>query len=402
MINIKKLSKECLGCPTKPCQKTCPLKNDIPSFIKKAKEKNFLEAFNILSETTVLPSICARVCPYDKKCEFNCVKKNKGKSVSISEIEAFIGDKATQNNYPLFANVENEKNKKIAIVGGGPAGLTCAAFLRKKGYKVTIYEKYNYLGGNINHGIPDFRLDKSILDKTIQKILDLGIEVKYNCEFGKDINLSNLKKEYDAVFLSFGSNISKKMNIKGKNLANVFGANDFLESKKVLDLKGKNVIVIGGGDVAMDMARTSKRWGGNVLVVYHREEKYMKALKNDVIKAKDEKIDFIFNANVYQIIANGNLSNVYIKTNEGLKFILPCDFVFFAIGSKPDEKTLKKLGIKLDINGYIKTDKNLMTSIPSVFAGGDIINEVNTVAYASQSGKMAANNIDLYLKKIDK
>ena len=401
MNDFKELVNYCLNCPTKPCKKGCPLENDIPKFIKLAKEDRFLEAFSVLSETTVLSSICGRICPFDRQCEGNCVRRLKGEPVQIGKIEAIIGDNAINENYPIFSEIK-ENNKKVAIVGAGPAGLTCAAFLRKLGYSVTIYEKYDYVGGIISHGIPEFRLDKIIAEKTFKRIIDLGIEVKFNFELEKNIMLKNLRKEYDAVFLGFGANISVLPNIKGKNLANVYGANEFLESKKVLDLKGKNVIVVGGGDVAMDMARTAKKNGGNVLVVYRRNEKDMKANKSEVEVSKKENIEFIFNTNVKQIIKNGNIYKVYLMTNDGFKFVYPCDYVFFAIGSKPDEKITKKLGLKLDVDGYIKTDKRQMTSLPGVFAGGDLSRQERTVAYAARSGRDAAYNIDLYLKKLTK
>lgn len=402
MNKIKKLVDYCLNCPVKPCKKGCPLRNDIPSFVKLAKEGNFLEAFSVLSETTVLTSICGRICPFERQCEGNCVRRLKGEPVQIGEIEAFIGDKAMKENYPLFSDMIENNGKKVAVVGAGPAGLSCAAFLRKLGYEVTIYEKHNYLGGLITHGIPDFRLDRSVCDKTFKRIINLGIQVKFNLELGKDISLKQLRDEYNAVFLAFGANVSKIPSIKGKNLENVYGANEFLESKRKIDLKGKNVIVVGGGDTAMDMARVAKRFGGDVLVVYRNKEKMMKASKNEVAIAKKEKIEFMFNSNVKQIIADENNYKVYLITNDGYKFIYPVDYVFFAVGSRPLERLTKKLGIKIDVDGYIKTDKNQMTSLSGVFAGGDIIKEKNTVAFAAQSGKMGAYNIDLYLKKIDK
>ena len=402
MNSFKKLVDYCLNCPTKPCMKGCPLRNDIPRFIKLAKEGNFLEAFSVLSNTTVLSSICSRICPIDRLCEGNCIRKLKGESVHIAEIEAVIGDKALKENYPIFKEMLEDNGKKVAIVGAGPAGISCAAFLKKLGYNVTIYEKYDYLGGLIVHGIPEFRLDRSICTKTLKKIIDLGIEVNFNFELGKNISLDELRKNYDAIFLAFGANVSKIPSIKGKNLDNVYGANEFLESKIKLNLKGKNVIVVGGGDTAMDMARVAKRFGGDVLVVYRNKEKLMKASKNEIAISKQEKIEFLFNTNVKQIIFNGESYKAYLVTNDGYKYIYPVDYVFFAIGSKPFQKLTKKLGLKTDINGYIKTDKYYMTSIAGVFAGGDIINEENTVAFAAYSGKAAAYNIDRYLKKIDK
>lgn len=399
MSKFKDLVNYCLNCTVKPCRKGCPLENDIPKFIKLAKDGDFLEAFSVLGETTVLSSICGRICPFDRQCEGNCVRRLKGEPVQIGKIEAIIGDKAIQEDYPIFRNMKEINGKKIAIVGAGPAGLTCAAFLKKLGYSVTIYEKYDYLGGIISHGIPDFRLDKDITLKNLNRIVDLGIEVKYNFELGKNITLKELKKEYDAVFLAFGANVSNMPQIKGKNLSNVYGANELLESKKALDLKNKNVIVVGGGDVAMDMARTAKRWGGNVLVVYRRDENKMKADINQINLAKEEKVELLFNTNVKQIIKKENISKAYLVTNDGFKFIYPCDYVFFAIGSKPNEKINKKLGLKLDVDGYIKTDKKQMTSMKGVFAGGDLTGTERTVAYAARSGREAAYNIDLYLTK---
>ena len=397
MGNFQDLVDYCLDCVAKPCKKGCPLENNIPDFIKAAKNQEFLDAFNILSETTVLPSICGRVCPKNLHCQGNCVRRLKGNAVQIGTIEAYIGDKLLRSDYPIFSEIEKANGKKVAIVGAGPAGLTCAAFLKKYGYDVTIFEKYDYLGGIISHGIPDFRLDRGIALENFNKIIDLGIDVQFNKELGRNITLKQLKKKYDAVFLSFGANKSKIPNIKGKKLPNVYGANEFLESQKVLELSGKNVIVIGAGDVAMDMARTAKKWGANVLVVYYREEKNMKADKEQLALAKQEGIEFLFNTNLKQIIKNKDYYKAYLASNNGFKFVYPCDYVFFAIGSKPDDKITKKLGLKLDIKGYIKTDKKQMTSMPGVFAGGDLIGQERTVASASRLGRDAASYIDSYL-----
>ena len=196
MKDMEELINYCLNCPTKPCRKGCPLENNIPDFIKAAKNQKFLDAFNILSETTVLSSICGRICPFNKQCEGNCVRRLKGEPVQIGKIEAYIGDKFLDSDYPLFSSM-NEKNKnKVAIVGGGPAGLTCAAFLKKFGYDVTIFEKYDYLGGIISHGIPSFRLDKEVTLKTFKKIIDLGIKVEFNKELGRNLSLKKLKKKF--------------------------------------------------------------------------------------------------------------------------------------------------------------------------------------------------------------
>ena len=205
MEKFDSLVDYCLNCLAKPCKKGCPLGNDIPSFIKAAKDGKFLDAFNILSETTVLAAICGRICPFRQLCEKNCIRSLKGEPVQIGKIEAYIGDKFLESDYPLFSNVLKDNGKKVAIVGAGPAGLSCAAFLRKLGYDVTIFEKYNYVGGIISHGIPSFRLSKEIALKNFSKIMDLGIKICFNKELGRNISVGKLRRKYDAVFLSFGA-----------------------------------------------------------------------------------------------------------------------------------------------------------------------------------------------------
>ena len=232
MEGIKEKVSYCLNCPVKPCSnKGCPLGNNIPEFIKAVKEEDYQKAYVILSETTVLEAVCGRICPHTKQCEGACVRGIKSNPVSIGEIEAFVGDISIKENYS-FATVNKEhKNKKIAIIGGGPSGITAAAFLLKKGYSVTIYEKYNYLGGLLIHGIPEFRLPKDIVKQTIQKIIDLGLEVKYNQELGKNLFLEQLEEKYDAIFLAFGANITAKMGIKGEELKGVYAGNQLLEQQ---------------------------------------------------------------------------------------------------------------------------------------------------------------------------
>ena len=265
MKEIEEKINYCLNCKTKPCsQKGCPLNNNIPEFIKAVKEEKYKEAYKILSQTTVLPGVCGKICPHKKQCQGSCVRGIKGESVSIGDIEDYIFQKAVEEGYNLKDVMEKEQNeelinKKVAIIGGGPAGLTAAAFLAKDGIDVTIYEKYDYLGGLLVHGIPEFRLSKQAVKETVDRILDLGIKVKYNKELGKNLELGELEKEYDAIFLSIGANKPAKMEVKGENLDGVYGGNELLEYNLHPNYDGKIVSVIGGGNVAMDCSRTIKR-----------------------------------------------------------------------------------------------------------------------------------------------
>ena len=315
---IQKYTEYCLNCVVKPCSKKgCPLNNDIPAFIKQVKEENVKEAYKILSKTTVLGSVCGRICPHFKQCEGSCVRGIKGEPVQIGEIEAYVFDEALNNKwYKELEKTEELKGKKVAVVGGGPAGLTCSAFLARSGAEVTIYEKYGKLGGILEHGIPDFRLSKDVLENTIESILSLGINVEYNKELGKNIALQELEKSYDAIFLSFGANIPSKTNIEGEDLEGVFGGNSLLETGKHPDYTGKKVAVIGGGNVAMDCSRKIKRLGADkVYVIYRRAEKQMPAEIKEIAEAKEEGIEFLFQNNIVKILGNKKVEKIEcIKT----------------------------------------------------------------------------------------
>ena len=409
--NIKEKAEYCLNCKLKPCsEKGCPLNNNIPAFIEQIKKENYEEAYKILDNTTVLQSICGRICPHKKQCEGSCVRGIKGESVRIGELEAIVGDYSIENNLRINKDIDkNLSKKKIAIVGGGPAGLTCAAFLAKKGINVTIFEKYNFLGGLLMYGIPDFRLSKEIVKNTIQKILDLGIEVIYNKKLGENLTLEELQKNYDRIFLAFGANVSTKMGIIGENLDGVYGANELLEYGNHPDYTDKTVLVNGGGNVAMDVARTIKRKGSKkVIIVYRRSLEEMPAEKKEIEDSKKEGIEILFKNNIVKINGNKKVKNVeLIKTElikkegeerlspvniKGSNYILDADYVIMALGSKPED-FVKKLGLELTSNNYIKVDEKYKTSNPKIYAGGDIAGNIKTVAWAARAGREVAENI---------
>lgn len=411
--DIKQKAEHCLNCKTKPCQVGCPLENDIPEFIKSVKEKDIERAYKVLSKTTVLQPVCGLICPHNSQCQGSCVHRFKSEPTSVGELEAYVGRIAIENNYNYSDEIIEKKNKKVAIIGGGPAGLTCAAFLARAGYEVTIFEKHNELGGILNHGIPEFRLDRNILKNTIDKIIKLGIKVETNKCLGKDILLSNLEKEYNAIFLAFGANISKKMELEGENLEGVYGGNKLLEDKLHPVYTGKKVAVIGGGNVAMDCSRTIKNMGAEkVYVIYRRAEEQMPAEKKEIEDAKQEGVEFLFQNNIVKILPDNSGKKVAkiecIKTQlveregelrkvpediEGSNYEMDIDYVVMAIGSNPEKEVVNRLGLELNSKGYIKVDENYRTSNKKIFAGGDIIGQKATVAWAARSGRKAAEAI---------
>lgn len=417
MEKINSESNYCLGCINKPCSKSCPLNNDTAGFIKLVKEQKYKEAYELLCETTVLQPICGRICPHTKQCQKGCIRGIKGEPVSIGDLEAFIGDLAIKNNWEIPKNSSKfDENKKIAVIGGGPAGLTCAAFLAKEGYKVTIYEKHKELGGILSHGIPEFRLNKETTKATIKKILDLEIEVKLGQELGKDYTINELQNNYNAIFLSFGANISNKMNLEGEDLQGVYGGNELLENDTHPNYKNKNVAIIGGGNVAMDSARTIKKLGAKkVTVIYRRAEEQMPAEEKEIQEAKNEGIEFLFQTNILRILGTGKVEKIEcikteLKKKEGEDRLSPVniensnyfkdiDYVVMAVGSGPELNLTQSLGVNTDRKGRIEINENNQTSNPKIFAGGDLTGEISTVAWAAREGRDAAESIIKFLNK---
>lgn len=438
----------CLNCKVKPCSnKGCPLNNDIPTFIRLVKEGNMEEAYYTLLKTSILGSVCGRICPHYKQCMGSCVRGIKGESVQIGDIEAYISDYGLEHN--LIKNIEKTeelKGKNIAVIGGGPAGLTASYFLAKAGANITIYEKHNSLGGILEHGIPEFRLDPKVLKKTVNSILSLGINVKYNVEVmtnnnqeitdttnnqerqdkktnnieGKlkeqektKISIESIASKYDATILAIGANVSSKMNIPGEDLEGVYGGNELLENKNYPDFKGKIVAVSGGGNVAMDTARTVARLGAKkVFVIYRRAEEQMPAERKEIEDAKKEGIEFLFQNNITKIMGSGKVEEIEcIKTKlvqkegetrlspvniEGSNYRMRMDYVVMAVGSKPEEKDIA--GFEKNKWGYVNTDEENKTSIKNVYAIGDIAGNKQTVAWAARSGREVALEIIEKLK----
>lgn len=452
---MEALSKEmqkkvnyCLNCKVKPCSnKGCPLNNDIPTFIRLVKEGNMEEAYYTLLKTSILGSVCGRICPHYKQCMGSCVRGIKGESVQIGDIEAYISDYGLEHD--LIKNIEKTeelKGKNIAVIGGGPAGLTASYFLAKAGANITIYEKHNSLGGILEHGIPEFRLDPKVLKKTVNSILSLGINVKYNVEVmtnnnqeitdttnnqerqdkktnnieGKlkeqektKISIESIASKYDATILAIGANVSSKMNIPGEDLEGVYGGNELLENKNYPDFKGKIVAVSGGGNVAMDTARTVARLGAKkVFVIYRRAEEQMPAERKEIEDAKKEGIEFLFQNNITKIMGSGKAEEIEcIKTKlvqkegetrlspvniEGSNYRMRMDYVVMAVGSKPEEKDIA--GFEKNKWGYVNTDEEKKTSIKNVYAIGDIAGNKQTVAWAARSGRDVALEIIEKLK----
>lgn len=408
-LEVKIAASKCETCVTKPCQIGCPLNIDIPEFIENVKNNNYGEAFKVLCKSTVLPSVCGKICPVDKQCQGSCAKKVSYDPVEIGKIESYVGDLAVENGWKLPR--KGKKKERIAVIGSGPSGLTCAGFLAENGYQVTIYEKHEYLGGLLYHGIPKFRLNKELVSKVIKQILDLGMEVKTNVSLGKDISLKELEKEYDAVFLGLGANVSKMMELSGEELNGVYGANELLENLVQVDYTSKRVVVIGGGGVSIDMARTAIKEGASeVGIIYRRSRSEMSAEMNDIRAAKKEGIKFLFQTNVIKVIGEDKVTGIEcVKTTldkekkainvEGSNFVIDTDVVIMAVGSRADSELLESLKLNVKENGYLMVNSNNQTSNPKIFAAGDLTGAKSTVAWACRNGRDTAYSIMKFLSK---
>lgn len=427
-------AQRCLNCPKPRCVEGCPVNVEIPKFIKAVSEENFAEAIKILKRKNSLSAVCGRVCPQENQCESKCVLGIKGEPVAIGRLERFVADYAREHGLDKAeASAIAPKGKKVAIVGSGPSGLTAAGDLAKLGYDVTIYEALHDAGGVLMYGIPQFRLPKEIVQHEIKALKDLGVKIVVNAVIGRTFTIKELMEEegFDAVYVGTGAGLPYFMQIDGENLNGVYSANEFLTRVNLMKAYqfpkvatpvyvGKKAAIVGAGNVAMDAARTAKRLGAeHVYIVYRRGEDEMPARKEEIHHAKEEGIELRLLNNPVRILgddkgwvnglecvkmelgepdASGRRSPVEVK---GSEYVLDVDMVVMAIGQGPNP-LIKQTTPELEVNkrGNIVANEVGATSIPGVFAGGDIVTGAATVISAMGAGKRAAAAIDEYLNNL--
>ncbi len=421
-----KLAKDeadrCLNCKNAPCMSGCPVGVHIPDFIANVKQGNIQGAYRVLKNDNNLAAICGRVCPQENQCEKHCVRKDKlGGSVAIGNLERYVADQAIANGYdgrPQIIKI----GKRVAVVGSGPASLSCAADLARCGVDVTMYEALHEAGGVLVYGIPEFRLPKALVKKEIDKVRALGVDIETNVVVGKTIFIEELLFEYDAVFIGTGAGVPMLLKVKGENLNGVYSANEYLTRINLMKAykkdaitpvkRGKNVVVVGAGNVAMDSARTALRMGANVKLVYRRGREEMPARKEEINHAEEEGVEFLLLANPVEIIgdeqgnvkavkciemqlgepdASGRRSPIPV---EGSEFTVDCDEVIVALGTTPNPIIKRSMpSLETTKKGTIVADENGLTNIPRLYAGGDAMTGAATVILAMGAGKRSAQAI---------
>lgn len=429
-INLAKIeASRCLECKNPRCVKECPVSIDIPAFIKDIKADNIEGAYFTIYKSNILPSVCGRVCPQEKQCEGACILGIKNEPVSIGALERFVGDYALENNLKIEECII-ENNKKVAIVGSGPAGISCAVSLRRLGYTVDIYEALHEFGGVLQYGIPEFRLPKNIVSSEIDKAKSMGINFYKNIIIGKSITINQLFDEYNykSIFLGNGAGLPKSLGLAGENLTGIYYANEFLTRVNLMKANqfpdsptpvkiGQNVAVIGGGNVAMDAARTAKRLGAkNVFILYRRDMAALPARLEEVHHAIEEGIDFRLLLNPVKFIGEnyqvkqveceimelGELDSSGRRSPESTnKYkIFDIDSAIISIGQSPNP-IIKKSTSNLEVDNRGRVVVNdYQTSIPGVFAGGDVVTGAATVILAMGAGKEAAIEMDKYIRNL--
>lgn len=421
-------ASRCLHCKHKPCVNGCPVNINIPDFIKMITEENFEGAYQVISESSSLPAVCGRVCPQESQCESKCVRGIKTEPVAIGRLERFVADYHNEHSTEKIQKPESNGHK-VAVIGSGPSGLTCAGDLAKLGYEVTIFEALHTAGGVLQYGIPEFRLPKAIVNKEVDNLRDLGVDVETNMVIGRVLSIDELMEDgYEAVFIGSGAGLPRFMNIPGENLKGVYSANEFLTRVNLMKaykegsttpiMHAKKVAVVGGGNVAMDAARSALRLGAEeVNIIYRRSDAELPARAEEVHHAKEEGIIFRTLTNPVEILGDDDDAVTGIKcvemelgepdasgrrrpiVKEGSEFTIPMDCVIMSIGTSPNP-LIKSTTEGLDTQkwGGIIADEDGLTSRPFVYAGGDAVTGAATVILAMGAGKKAAAAIDESIK----
>ena len=421
----------CLNCKNAKCVQGCPVSINIPEFIHNVKEGNFEEAYKVIGKSSALPAVCGRVCPQETQCEGQCIRGIKGEAISIGKLERFVADWARENNVSPEMPTE-KKGKKVAVIGSGPSGLTCAGDLAKMGYDVTIFEALHEAGGVLVYGIPEFRLPKkTVVASEIENVKKLGVKIETNVVIGKSMTIDQLINEegFDAVFIGSGAGLPRFMGIPGENANEVFSANEYLTRSNLMKAfredydtpiaRFKKVAVVGGGNVAMDAARTALRLGAEVHIVYRRSEEELPARAEEVHHAKEEGIIFDLLTNPTEVLTDdkGNVTGIKcVKMELGepdasgrrkpvevpdSEFVMDLDAVIMSLGTSPNP-LISSTTKGLEINKrkcIVAEEANGQTSKEGVYAGGDAVTGAATVILAMGAGKAAAKGIDEYLSK---
>ena len=422
-------ASRCLNCKNAQCMKGCPVSINIPAFIAQVKERNFEEAYHIISESSALPAVCGRVCPQESQCEGKCIRGFKGDPVAIGKLERFVADWAREHGIKP-KKAEKLNGHKVAVIGSGPAGLTCAGDLAKLGYDVTIFEALHEAGGVLVYGIPEFRLPKkAVVAKEIENVKSLGVHIETNVVIGKSITIDQLISEegFDAVFIGSGAGLPKFIGIPGENANGVFSANEYLTRSNLMKsfdpnsntpiMRGHKVAVVGGGNVAMDAARTALRLGAEVHIVYRRSEEELPARVEEVHHAKEEGIIFDLLTNPVEILSDEKgwvtgMKCVRMQLGEpdesgrrrpevvpGSEFVMDLDMVIMSLGTSPNP-LISSTTEGLETNKWkciVADEVNGKTTKEGVYAGGDAVTGAATVILAMGAGKAAAKGIDEYL-----
>ena len=419
-------ASRCLNCKTKPCVSGCPVNVRIPEFIAKVAEGDIEGAYKIIKSTSSLPAVCGRVCPQETQCEAKCVRGIKGESVAIGRLERYVADYMSGKE---TAEKPKTNGKKVAVVGGGPSGLTCAGDLAKLGYEVTVFEAFHTAGGVLSYGIPEFRLPKRVVREEVENLKQMGVNVMTNMVIGQVLTVDELfEMGFEAIFIGSGAGLPSFMGIEGENLNGVFSANEFLTRINLMRAFDENydtplykfnsAAVIGGGNVAMDAARSAKRMGAEkVYIIYRRSEQEMPARNEEIHHAKEEGIEFLLLNNIKKINGdeNGNVCSISCVKMElgepdasgrrspveidGSDYVLPVDVVIMAIGNSPN-KMITSSCDKLETNRkgcLIVNEETMKTTMDGVYAGGDAVTGAATVILAMGAGKAAAKSIHEYL-----